>query len=71
MRAPPWYKPFMGPPSGFDILVNGINRTFRDLQQAAHQAAIVLKTKNPTDIVQIRDCATGEVVLLMPDGRLG
>ena len=32
---------------GFDVLVNGIARSFRDLATNAHAAALVLKTRWP------------------------
>ena len=56
---------------GFDIIVNGINRTFRDLREVAYEAAIYMKTRSPSDLVQVRDCVTQAVVSILPDGRIG
>jgi hypothetical protein len=56
---------------GFDILVNGVQRTYRDRKDAAHAAAIYLKERGKTDIVEMRNTATGVITTIMPDGRLG
>lgn len=58
-------------PKGFVIKVGGIDRTFRDLRSNAHQAGILLKEKNKTDVVEIVDEAAGMVSVVLPDGRLG
>ena len=61
----------IGPGKGYDIIVNGQHRSFRDLRQTAHEAAHYLKSRHEKDLVQIRDCGTGEVVAMMVDGRTG
>lgn len=55
-------------PEGFDIIVNGTPRTFRDTEAAAYDAAQVLKKRWPHDEVQIRR-PDGTVVTMKPDGR--
>ena len=61
----------IGPKAGYDILVNGLERTFRDTQAAALNAAGVLKRRHTEDIVEIRDCSNGDRMLMLVDGRLG
>jgi len=60
----------MGPKLGFDILINGTPRTFPDRKDTAYDAARILKSKNPKEIVEILDC-TGLKSVNLPDGRLG
>jgi hypothetical protein len=55
---------------GYDILVNGVRRTFADIKESAYQGARNLKRgicRN--DIVEIRERATGVKVAMMADGR--
>ena len=59
----------MGENEGFDILINGIARTFRDLRPAAHEAALYLKSKSRSEVIEIRDRSTGEKILMLEDGR--
>ena len=40
---------------GFDILHNGMPRTFRDKKEMAYEAARFAKTQNPADIIEIVD----------------
>jgi hypothetical protein len=54
---------------GFEIRVNGVPRTFRDLKEPAHEAARVIKNKVPGDIVEIVALSTGTKVVMMADGR--
>jgi hypothetical protein len=44
---------------GFDILIDGVPRTFRDVQSSAFDAARTLKGSNRNGIVEVRDRATG------------
>jgi hypothetical protein len=44
---------------GFDILHNGVPRTFRDQKAMAYEAARFAKTQNPADIIEIVDRANG------------
>jgi len=54
---------------GFEILINGVPRTFRDRRQDAHEAALYLKSKARNDVVEIVDRATGVKVMMLEDGR--
>jgi hypothetical protein len=40
-------------PEGFDILIDGVQRTFRDRRETAHEAAIYAKQKNPGSVVEM------------------
>ena len=60
----------MGDKDGFDILHNGVPRTFRDQKAMAYEAARFAKTKNPADFIEIVDRSTGEKVMMLVDGRL-
>lgn len=42
---------------GFDILHNGVARTFRDQKAMAYEAARFAKTQNPADLIEIVDRA--------------
>jgi len=55
--------------SGFNIFINGGQRTFRDTQPAAYEAALLLKRKNLAAAVTITNTATGAVVTMLEDGR--
>ena len=54
---------------GFEILVNGVMRTFRDRKDAALEAARYLKSRHPRDIVEVLDCATRAKLIVFEDGR--
>lgn len=56
---------------GYDILHNGVMRTFRDHKENAYSAARYAKVRHPEDIIEIRDRATGQRVLMYEDGRTG
>jgi len=51
----------------FDILVNGVQRTFRE--EPTYEAAAVIKRKARGDIVDVLDRSTGLKVLMLEDGR--
>jgi len=53
---------------GFDILVNGIERTFRDMEEFAYAAGRFLKRHNPHDRIEIRVRATGQVTEILAPG---
>ena len=53
---------------GFDILHNGVPRTFRD---TAYEAARFAKSKAPGDIIEIVDRSTGTKLIMLEDGRTG
>jgi hypothetical protein len=61
----------VGPGKGYDIVINGVDRTFRDTKAIALEAAQFLKSRQPNDLVQIRDCASEALLTMLPDGRLG
>jgi len=44
---------------GFQILHNGVPRTFRDQRETAFEAARYAKSQAKGDIIELRDCATG------------
>jgi hypothetical protein len=56
---------------GYDILYNGVPRTFRDRKDIAFEAARYAKSKSTADIIEIRDRATGEKFIMLEDGRTG
>jgi hypothetical protein len=56
---------------GFDVVVNGINRSFRDRENAAYEAARYLKERHPGDLIEVRVRATGQRVVILADGRAG
>jgi hypothetical protein len=54
--------------SGFDILVDGKPRTFRDVRQTAIEAGIVFKRERPQSEVTVRDVRNNSITLI--DGDL-
>jgi hypothetical protein len=54
---------------GFDIIVNGVLRSFRPRREAAYRSARYLKAKYPGDIVEIRVRATDELISMRKDSR--
>jgi hypothetical protein len=59
------------PKLGFEILINGTPRTLRVREDTAYEAARLLKSQNPHDVVEIVDRSTGLKSVILPDGRLG
>jgi len=57
----------MGEGQGYQILHNGVPRTFRDSLEAARFA----RSRAKGDIIELRDCATGEKLVMLADGRVG
>jgi hypothetical protein len=55
---------------GFDILINGTPRTFRDLKIPAYEAALNIKRKNRGDIIDVVDRSTGAKLGMLQDGRI-
>jgi hypothetical protein len=55
---------------GFDILHNGMPRTFRDQKAMAYEAARFAKAQYRADIIEIVDRSTGEKVMMLADSRL-
>ena len=56
--------------TGFEILINGVPRTFRDRRDMAYEAARLLKAKNRMAIVEVVDCSTGQKAIMQEDSRL-
>ena len=56
---------------GFDILHNGMPRTFRDQKVMAYEAARFAKTQRPADIIEIVDRSNGTRLVMLADGRTG
>ena len=56
---------------GFDILINDMSRTFRDLEKVAYETARFMKQRRPEDLVEVRVRATGERRVILADGRTG
>ena len=57
---------------GYDILVNGQKRTFRDIKTVAYDAARVLKNASRgQDKVEVVDRETGQRIEMLADGRTG
>jgi hypothetical protein len=56
---------------GYDILHNGVHRTFRDVKATAFEAARFAKSRNPRDIIEIVDRSTGAKLIMLEDGRTG
>lgn len=54
---------------GYDILHNGTWRTFRDLKEAAFDAARYAKARHRGDIIEIRERCTGQKLVMLEDGR--
>ena len=56
---------------GYDIVVNRVDLTFRDLAANAFEAATYLKLGHRKhDLVQVRDRAKGALRTILPDGRV-
>jgi hypothetical protein len=55
---------------GFDIIVNGTLRTFRDREDMAHDAARQLAGRKGNDPVTVRTRATGETLTIATDGSV-
>ena len=56
---------------GYEILHNGVPRTFRDRRDPALEAARFAKDRAKGDIIELRDVATGEKLVMLADGRIG
>jgi len=61
----------MGEAHGYEILHNGVPRTYRDRRDTALEAARFGKARQPGDLIEVRDCATGEKLVVLADGRVG
>lgn len=56
---------------GYFILVNGVPRTFRDVKAHAWNAALLLKQKHKSEMIEIVDRSTGAKTVRLEDGRTG
>jgi hypothetical protein len=56
--------------AGFEILVDGVVRTFRDGREAAYDAARYLKIRHPKNFVEVLDRATRTKLIVFEDGRI-
>jgi hypothetical protein len=56
---------------GYDIIINGVDRSFRDRKDVAYEAAQYMKQLHRNDIVEIRVRETGERIVMHEDGRTG
>jgi hypothetical protein len=56
---------------GFEILIDGTPRTFRDAKDNAYSAARLLKRSNRNNIIEVHDRSTGAKVIMLEDGRTG
>ena len=52
---------------GYEIIVNGVPRSFRDKEAAAYDAARLIKARWPNDLVQIRK-PDGSTVTMLHEG---
>jgi len=55
---------------GFDIVINGVNRYFADLELSAIASAGFHKENSPEDTVQIRSRADGSLRTVLGYARL-
>lgn len=56
---------------GYDIVHNGVHRTFRDRKDFALEAARYGKSRHPEEIIEIVDRSTGQKLVMFADGRTG
>lgn len=54
----------------FEIRLNDIPRTYRDVKDVAYDAARIIKKRHPGDIIEIVDMSTGEKIQILEDGRI-
>jgi hypothetical protein len=56
---------------GYQILHNGVPRTFRDRRDTALDAAQFAKSKARGEIIEIVERSTGTKLVMLEDGRTG
>jgi hypothetical protein len=56
---------------GYEILHNGVPRTFRDKRETAYEAARFAKSRHPAELIEIVDRSTGTKLVMLADGRTG
>jgi hypothetical protein len=57
------------PDEGYMLVVDGVNRSFRDVEATAYGSAAYLKALNPHAVVQVRHLEDGRLVTVEADGR--
>lgn len=57
------------PNEGYDLMVDGVDRTFSDTKDGAYEVARNLKRTNRDCIIEIRDRSNGTKVMMGEDGR--
>ena len=56
---------------GFKLLIDGVQRTFRDVKASAYDAARELKRSNRNSIIEVRDRSSDAKLIMLEDGRTG
>jgi hypothetical protein len=56
------------PEEGFHIVINGMDRSFRDRKEVAYASAIYHKQNHPADMVEVRHYDTGDRYTINADG---
>jgi hypothetical protein len=56
---------------GYDILHNGVWRTFRDTRDAAFEAARFAKSRARDELIEVVNRSTGAKSIMLEDGRAG
>ena len=56
------------PDEGFHIVINGMDRSFRDLKKVAYDSALYHKQSHPGDLVEVRHYDTGDRYTISADG---
>lgn len=54
---------------GFDLVIDGKNRSFADVEKSAYDMARYAKERKLGNLVQLRVCATGQLITFRADGR--
>lgn len=56
---------------GYEILHNGVPRTFRDNRETAFEAARFAKSRTKGELIEIVDRSAGVKLIMLEDGRTG
>ena len=54
---------------GYDIVINRVWRSFRDIKDVALGSARYYKGRHPGEQVQVRDRSNGNLVTMLDDGQ--
>lgn len=60
----------LGPNEGFMILIDGVDRTFRDVEPVAYASAAYLKERHPKSVIQVRHLEDGRLVTVEAAGAV-